>query len=424
MAQFGFTLYCEGFNPNDLIKQAIMAEEAGFDFVVISDHYHPWLPNQQHAAFAWSVLGAVAQATKKVGLATMVTAPIVRYHPVIVAQMAATMGVISNGRFTLGLGSGERLNEHVVGMGWPPITVRHQMLREAIDIILALWSGEYVFYEGKYFTVEDAKVFDLPADPINMFVAAGGKRAAKLAAETADGLCITDPSQELVDAYTAAGGEKENIWAQSVLAWGQTKEAAAQALYDNFRFSVTGWKVQAELPNPVNFASATQMVNPKDMAKGPVGPDPQAHLDKIREMLDIGVTHLALAYPGTDTAGFMDFWQKELQPVLAKHGKRPKVQPPIDSRRRDDANYRVHQHIQQEEKLPEDYDTPFSPPPDRPDVLGDTHQVTDNQTDIDPHEAYDESADAATIDQPAATIQPGESAVKAYHPRKKRPKKQ
>ena len=315
MTKFGYTLYCEGNAPKSLIDQAIMAEAAGFDFLVISDHYHPWLTNQEHAAFAWSILGAVAQATSKIKLATMVTAPIIRYHPAIVAQMAATTAVISDNRFTLGLGSGERLNEHVVGKGWPAVTERHEMLAEAVDIIRELWQGGYVNHSGTHYKVEDARVFDLPDEPIDIFIAAGGKRAARLAAEKGDGLCTTDADEELINTYLKAGGNQKNIWAQTVLGWGKTKEIGAQNIYDQFRFSVGGWKVQAELPNPINFDASAQSIEVKDMESG-AGPDPQIHLKSIQKFLDLGVTNMALAYPGQDHEGFINFWKSSLEPEL------------------------------------------------------------------------------------------------------------
>jgi G6PDH family F420-dependent oxidoreductase len=187
-AQFGYTLYCEGNPPKDLVRQAVAAEEAGFDFLVISDHYHPWLTSQEHSAFAWSVLGAVAQATERIELATIVTCPIIRYHPAVVAQIAATVAILSDERFTLGLGAGERLNEHVVGRGWPPVVVRHEMVREVIGVIEELWKGGCVSHRGEHFVVEDARVFDLPERPIQTYVAAGGRRAARLAAEVAGGV--------------------------------------------------------------------------------------------------------------------------------------------------------------------------------------------------------------------------------------------
>jgi G6PDH family F420-dependent oxidoreductase len=317
MAQFGYTLYCEGNPPKDLVLQAVAAERAGFDFLVISDHYHPWLTNQEHSAFAWSVLGAVAQATERIKLATMVTCPIIRYHPAIVAQMAATVAVLSDERFTLGLGAGERLNEHIVGRGWPPVHVRHEMLREAIEVIGKLWDGGYVSHRGEHFVVEDARVFDLPEQPIKTFVAAGGPRAARLAAEVADGVCATEPSGDIMSAYLEAGGQRETTWGQVVLAWAADDESGLADAHAQFRFAAGGWKVQSELPNPVNFDAATQTVSPSDLADAiPAGPDADRHAEAIKAYLDLGYEHIAFAYPGSDTDGFMQFWNEELHPRL------------------------------------------------------------------------------------------------------------
>src|SRR5689334_21977138 len=181
--QIGYKLAAEAFDPQELIRQAVMAERAGFDFVEISDHYHPWLDNQGHSPFAWTVLGAIAARTDRIGLATGVTCPTVRYHPAIIAQAAATMALLSDGRFTLGLGSGERLNEHVVGLGFPDtVSTRQEMLREAVEIIKLLWRGGYQSYDGTYLRLSDARVFDLPDTLPVIAVAAGGERAAVLAA--------------------------------------------------------------------------------------------------------------------------------------------------------------------------------------------------------------------------------------------------
>ncbi|MGN6380547.1 MAG: TIGR03557 family F420-dependent LLM class oxidoreductase [Gaiellales bacterium] len=315
--RFGYTLYCEGNPPKSLVEQAVMAEQAGFDFLVISDHYHPWLTEQQHSAFAWSVLGAVAQATERIELATMVTCPIIRYHPAVVAQMAATVAVLSDERFTLGLGAGERLNEHVVGRGWPPVSVRHEMLREAIGIMRELWEGGYVSHRGRHFTVEDARVFDLPAKPIETYVAAGGPQAAALAAETADGVCATEPDEDLIRAYLDAGGQAGHTWGQVVLAWAPEEDRGLREAHAQFRFASGGWKVQSELPNPVNFDAATQTVEPSDLAEViPAGPDPEAHAEAIQGYLDAGFNRIAVAYPGADARSFMDFWVDALRPTL------------------------------------------------------------------------------------------------------------
>ena len=199
--RYGFKLFAEEFGPKELVRQARLAEAAGFDFVEISDHYHPWLESQGHSPFAWTVLGAIAASTDSLELATGVTCPTMRYHPAIIAQAAATLALVSDGRFTLGIGAGERLNEHVRGRGFPAVAERHAMLREALEIIRLLWQGGYRSYRGEYLDLEDARVFDLPAELPVIAVAAGGPDAAKLAAELGDGMFGTDPKPELFEAY-------------------------------------------------------------------------------------------------------------------------------------------------------------------------------------------------------------------------------
>ena len=191
--RIGYKLAAEAFGPKELIGQGVRAEQAGFDFVEISDHYHPWLDVQGHSPFAWPVLGAIAARTERLRLATGVTCPSVRYHPAIIAQAAATLAIISDDRFTLGVGSGERLNEHVVGQGFPAVRERQARLAEALDIINLLWQGGYQSYEGKYLRLEDARVFDLPSRLPAIAVAAGGRQAAELAATHGSGLFATEP---------------------------------------------------------------------------------------------------------------------------------------------------------------------------------------------------------------------------------------
>lgn len=205
MNRYGYSLMCETKAPRQLIDEAVQAEEAGFDFVTISDHIHPWLHGHGHSGYAWSILGALAQATARVDLVTMVTCPTFRYHPVIVAQKAATMGVLSEGRFVLGLGAGERLNEHVTGAAWPSVDVRHERLAEAVEIIQMLHAGGYVTYRGQYFDAEDARVFDLPDQPVELFAAGSGPRSARVAAQARIGLCNTQPVADVVDSFVAAG---------------------------------------------------------------------------------------------------------------------------------------------------------------------------------------------------------------------------
>src|SRR5919201_2594882 len=193
MPSYGYSLMCELYDPNELLAQAALAEAAGFDFVTISDHFHPWLFSHRHSPYAWSVVGALAAQTEEVEIVSLVTCPTIRYHPVIVAQKAATVAVMSGGRFRLGVGAGENLNEHVVGRGWPPVHIRHEMLEEAIEIMRALWAGRYVSHEGKHYTVQDARIFTLPDEPPPIYVAAGGPASVALAARAGDGLVATEP---------------------------------------------------------------------------------------------------------------------------------------------------------------------------------------------------------------------------------------
>jgi G6PDH family F420-dependent oxidoreductase len=314
---FGYTLFSEGYSPTELIEQAILAEAGGFDFLVISDHFHPWLPNQKHSGFAWSMLGAIAQATSKIQLATMVTCPTYRYHPAIIAQAAATIGILSGNRFILRLGSGERLNEHITGVSWPSIDIRQKKLQEAIEIIRLLWSGGFQSYDGRYLRIDDARVFDLPDKPLKLFVAAGGVRAAKIAAESQGGVCITEPDKNIIDSYVAAGGNQLDTWGQAILSWDSNEAADADTAYQQFRFSAGGWKVQSELSNPVNFDAATKNVRPKDLSETiSCGPDVTTHLKLINKFVEAGVNQVALTYPGTNHEGFMEFWKNELKPAL------------------------------------------------------------------------------------------------------------
>ncbi len=317
MTRFGYTLMGEGHGPRALVDNAVRAEQAGFEFAVLSDHYHPWLPSQHHSPFTWSVLGAVAHATERMELATMVTCPTIRYHPAIIAQAAATVAVMSEGRFTLGLGAGERLNEHVVGAGWPSAEVRHEMLAEAIEVLRRLWSGGYVSHRGRYYNVEDARVFDLPEDPIEIFVAVSGGASASLAAEAAEGMCATEAEADLVAAYLDAGGRPEATWGQIPLSWHPDEAQGAAQAHDQFRFGHPGWKVMAELPNPVNFAAATETVTPEHMAEMvPCGPDPERHVTGIQTYVDAGFERIAVVQVGDDQEGFLRFWTKEVLPRL------------------------------------------------------------------------------------------------------------
>jgi G6PDH family F420-dependent oxidoreductase len=318
MTQYGFSLMCELHHPNDLVEQAKRAEAAGFDFVTISDHFHPWLYSHGNSPYAWSVLGALAAVTERIELVSLVTCPIVRYHPAIVAQKAATVQAMSNGRFHLGVGAGENLNEHVVGHGWPPATTRHEMLAEAIAIMRELWNGGYVTHHGDHFDVEDARLYTLPDEPPPIHVAVSGDASIELAAEHGDGLVAVQPEAELIDKWRQRSGNQTGpaIGQVGVSVLNDADEALATA-HARLRFMVPGWKVMAELPNPINFEAATATVRPEDVAeKVPCGPDAGPILEALEQWTDAGFTHVALMQAPADQEPLFRLWEKELRPAL------------------------------------------------------------------------------------------------------------
>ncbi|WP_431726902.1 TIGR03557 family F420-dependent LLM class oxidoreductase [Verrucosispora sp. TAA-831] len=318
--RIGYKLASEGFGPTEIIRQAVRAEQVGFDFVEMSDHFHPWLDDQGHSSFTWTVLGAVAARTDRIGLATGVTCPTVRYHPAIIAQAAATLAIISDNRFTLGVGAGERLNEHVVGQGFPSARGRHERLREALDIIRLLWSGGYHSYEGKHLHLEDARVFDLPDRPPVIAVAASGGASVAIAAELGDGLFATEPVADLVQTYQRMGGQGPR-YAEVPMAWATDEEQAVRAAWETSRWAVTGWKVMSELPNPVNFEAAARTVTPDDIrAQFAVGPDPDTYVQAVRTYVDAGFDHIVLQNAGPDPDGFLDFFRDVLAERLRAIG--------------------------------------------------------------------------------------------------------
>lgn len=317
--RIGYKLATEAFGPEEIVRQSVLAETAGFDFVEISDHFHPWLDDQGHSPFTWTLLGAIAVRTERVALVTGVTCPTLRYHPAIIAQAAATTALLSRGRFTLGVGSGERLNEHIVGRGFPDtVRVRHEMLREAVEIIRLLWRGGYQSYEGRYLRLEDARIFDLPAEPPLIAVAASGRPSAELAAEVGDGLFATEAKPQLVEDYRQAGGTGPR-YAEVPVAWAPEEEAAVQAVLATSRWALTGWKVMSELPNPVNFDAASATVRADDVLDAfACGPDPDRYVEAARRYVDAGFDHLVMQNAGPDPDGFLDFYRTELADRLRR----------------------------------------------------------------------------------------------------------
>ncbi len=318
MTQFGYTLMCEQSGPKALVSDAQRAEAAGFDFAVISDHYFPWLDEQGHAPYAWSVLGAVAQATERLDLMSYVTCPIRRYHPAVVAQKAATVQLLSDGRFSLGLGAGENLNEHVVGGGWPMARVRHEMLDEAVQIIRALFDGGYVDFRGVHFEVEAAKLWDRPDSPPPIGIAVSGPSSCELAGTAADLAIAVEPKPELLDAFDAAGGAGKPRVGQVPISYDPDAGAARARAHGQFRWFAGGWPVNAELPGPVAFDAAAQFVTEDAVAEQiPCGPDVDRHVEAVKEFVDAGFTHVAVVQIGGEhQAAFAAWAESDLLPAL------------------------------------------------------------------------------------------------------------
>jgi G6PDH family F420-dependent oxidoreductase len=318
MTLIGYTMMCEQAGPKQLVRDVALAEEAGFDFAVISDHYFPWLDSQGHAPYAWSVLGAAAQVTDHLPLMTYVTCPIRRYHPAVVAQKAATMQLLSDGRFTLGLGAGENLNEHIVGGGWPMAAARHEMLEEAVEIIRALWTGETVTYRGKHFDVESAKVWDLPDTAPPIGIAVSGRQSCRLAGRHADVMIAVEARAELGQMFDEAGGSDKPRVGQIALSYDPDVKTAVDRAMDQFRWFTGGWKVNAELPVPASFDQASRTVRREDVAaRMPCGPDLEDHVAGIRQFESAGFTHVALIQVGADTQEqFITWAATELLPAL------------------------------------------------------------------------------------------------------------
>jgi G6PDH family F420-dependent oxidoreductase len=312
-------MMCEQAGPRQLVHDVRRAEEAGFDFSVISDHYQPWLEAQGHSPYAWAVLGAAAQATERIGLMTYVTCPILRYHPAVVAQKAATIQLLSGNRFRLGLGAGENLNEHVVGQRWPAVGVRHEMLSEAVEIISALLTGrDRLNYRGRYFDVEQARLWDPPEQHVPIGIAVSGPDSCRLAGEQADIMIAVEPEARLGEMFDAAGGQGKPRVGQVAICYDEDRAAAVQRAHDQFRWFGLGWKVNADLPNPESFEGATQFVTPEQVGDAiSCGPDLEPHVEAIRPFLEAGFDEVAIVQIGAEQQlPFLEWAEGELLPAL------------------------------------------------------------------------------------------------------------
>jgi len=322
MPEIGYKLCSEECGPNDLVKYARMAEERGFTFGLISDHFHPWVDAQGQSPFVWSVIGAIAHATTRLRVGTGVTCPTVRIHPAIVAQAAATAAAMMPGRFFLGLGAGENLNEHIVGGRWPEAPVRHERLEEAIEVIQLLFQGGVQSHHGKHFTVEKARLYTLPDEPPPIVVAAGGRKSAELAARKTDGMVGTSPNAGLLGHFDGAGGRGKPRYGEVTVCWAESEAAARRTARERWPISAMDSTVLWELPLPRHFEGVAELVTEDATAEViTCGPDPARHVQAIQTYVDAGYTHVFVHQVGPEQEGFMRFYEREVLPQLGRARK-------------------------------------------------------------------------------------------------------
>lgn len=319
MIELGYNLSSEEHEPNELIAQAQIAERSGFKFLFISDHFHPWVSQQGQSPFVWSTLGGIAQATQRVTVGTGVTCPIMRIHPAIIAQAAATVADMLPGRFFLGVGTGEYLNEHIIGDVWPGPETRQEMLSEAISIIRELWEGEEYSYKGKYFTVRDARIYTLPEKLPPIYMAASGTEAAETAAQIADGLISTSSGDEVVKVFKKSGGSGKPCFGKLTVCWADSAEEARQVMKEWWPVSSVSGHLHADLPTPKHFEDVVKaMGDPKIPDDAILGPNPNPYLKGLQSLQENGYDHIYIHQIGPDQAGFLKFFETELLPLLEK----------------------------------------------------------------------------------------------------------
>lgn len=317
VTSYGYTLSSEEHPPALLVRHARRAEELGFDFVSVSDHFHPWISAQGHSPFVWTVLGAIAATTERIHVGVGVTCPTTRIHPVIIAHAAATTSLLLPGRFFLGVGTGEALNEHVLGHRWPRPELRRAMLAEAIDVIRELWTGETVDHRGDFFEVENAKLFDPPSEAPPIIVSGFGNDAVILAAKTGDGYWGHSPDPTPIETYEAHGGTGPR-YAQLNLCWANSAATARRTVHEVWPNAAIPGQLIQDLPTWTHFEQAAQLVTEEVAAASiPCGPDVEPILESVRRFRAAGYDHLYFHQIGRDQDGFFRFWSEALQPALA-----------------------------------------------------------------------------------------------------------
>jgi coenzyme F420-dependent glucose-6-phosphate dehydrogenase len=318
MPTVGYKLSSEEHGGRALVANAVRAEHAGFEFGLISDHFHPWTDKQGHSPFVWSVIGGIAHATDRLLLGTGVTCPTIRTHPAIIAQAAATSAELMPGRFFLGVGTGENLNEHVLGDRWPPAGVRLEMLREAVEVIRELWTGKRVNHHGRHYTVENARIYTLPDELPPIDVAASGPKAATLAGEIGDGLVAVAPQSETIERFERAGGQGKPRYCEVLVCWADDEAKARRIAHEWWPNGAITGELSQELSAPAHFEQAAEMVSEDDVAESiACGPDPGKHLEAIAKFTDAGFDHVCIHQVGPDQDGFFDFYERDVLPKLS-----------------------------------------------------------------------------------------------------------
>jgi G6PDH family F420-dependent oxidoreductase len=312
--KIGYFLSSEETAPAELVKQATLAEQAGFEGLWISDHFHPWNDAQGHSAFVWSVIGAISQATSRMKVTTAVTCPTFRVHPAIVAQAAATSAVLLEGRFALGLGSGEALNEHILAARWPEADERLEMLEEAVEVIRTLWRGGMQSHRGRHYRVENARIYDLPAETPPILISGFGPKATELAARIGDGFCTVAPVKEAVETVRSSGGEKLVAGGMKVC-WDESEERARETAHRLWANDGLPGELSQILPTPAHFEQASELVGEEQVAESiPCGPDLDAHVQKIQEYADAGFDELYVSQIGDGHERLFELYAEEILP--------------------------------------------------------------------------------------------------------------
>jgi G6PDH family F420-dependent oxidoreductase len=317
MTDIGYFLSSEELSPPELLATAQAAEQAGFTQVWVSDHYHPWTTEQGESAFVWSTLGAIAASTN-LSMTTAVTCPTFRIHPAVIAQATATVAALAPGRFRFGVGSGEALNEHILGDAWPPVSERLKRLEEAVHLIRKLWEGETVTHKGEFFTVHNARIFSLPQAPPPILVSGFGPDATKLAARIGDGWITVQPDTEGLATYRDAGG-KGTTQGGVKICWAETEDEAAATAHRLWGFQGAGGQTSQDLPMWMGFEAIAELTSPEDMKKAlPCGPDAQKAADAIQAYVDAGFDEVYVAQMGPDQEGGLRFLTDEVLPLVRR----------------------------------------------------------------------------------------------------------